>query len=132
MLGPRAARGVGNGFPDLMWATSNGIIMAEAQVFRRSVSVKSEHGLHIRPCTQLAQLSMKYQSRVRLGRDGKFVDAKSILELMTLGAASGSVLELEVEGPDAAEAMEHLAALFETHFAPPSQPAAAHPASVTT
>lgn len=107
------------------------MIMAETQVFRRSVTVKSEHGLHIRPCSQLAQLSMKYQSRVRLGRDGKFVDAKSILELMTLGAPSGSVLDLEVDGADAAEAIENLAALFDGEFAPAPTPEQAPSASVT-
>ncbi len=103
--------------------------MAETQVYRRSVTVHSEHGLHIRPCTMLAQLAMKFQSRIRLCKGATSVDAKSILELMTLGATSGTVLDLEVDGIDAAVALEHIAALFETNFAPTTavapQPAAA-------
>lgn len=94
--------------------------MAETQVYRRSVTVKSEQGLHIRPCTLLAQLAMKFQSRIRLHKGSMQVDAKSILELMTLAATNGTILDLEVEGTDAAEAMQHLAALFDSSFSPPS------------
>ncbi len=110
--------------------------MAESQVYRRKVQVKSEHGLHIRPCTVLAQAAMKFQSRIRLGMPGRLVDARSILELMTLAAAPGSELDLEVEGGDAAEALEQMAALFDTNFAPPTpstngQPNSAQAASIS-
>jgi phosphocarrier protein len=94
--------------------------MSETQVYRRPVTVKTEHGLHIRPCTLLAQLAMKFQSRIRLSKGTQQVDAKSILELMTLGAVAGTVLELEVDGSDAAEAVEHVTALFDGNFAPPA------------
>jgi phosphocarrier protein HPr len=98
--------------------------MSESQVYRRQVTVKAEQGLHIRPCTAVAQLAMKYQSRVRLCKaGGSAVDAKSILDLMTLAAEPNAVLELEVDGPDAADALEQLAALFETDFAAQTQAA---------
>lgn len=86
--------------------------------------MKAEQGLHIRPCTAVAQLAMKFQSRVRLSKDSLTpVDAKSILDLMTLAAGPNVELDLEVDGPDAAEAVEHLAALFESDFAPQASPA---------
>jgi phosphotransferase system HPr (HPr) family protein len=94
------------------------------------VTVKSEQGLHIRPCTLLAQLAMKFQSRIRLTKGTTHVDAKSILELMTLAATSGTALDLEVDGSDAAEAIEQIAALFDTNFTPPAVPAANQPAAV--
>ncbi|MDP1795953.1 MAG: HPr family phosphocarrier protein [Planctomycetaceae bacterium] len=95
--------------------------MSDSQVYRRKVTVKAEQGLHIRPCTAVAQLAMKFQSRVRLMKDTNSpVDAKSILDLMSLAAGPQSELELEVDGPDAAEAMEHLSALFESDFMTPS------------
>ncbi len=98
--------------------------MSESQVYRRRVIVKAEQGLHIRPCTAVAQLAMKFQSRVRLSKDSLTpVDAKSILDLMTLAAGPNVELDLEVDGPDAAEAVEHLAALFESDFAPQASPA---------
>ena len=90
----------------------------ETQVYRRTVTVKAPQGLHIRPCTLVAQQAMKFQSRVRLTRDDVQADAKSILELMTLGAVCGAELVLEVEGADAAEAIQHLAVLFDSDFGP--------------
>ena len=99
----------------------------ETQVYRQTVTVKAPQGLHIRPCTLVAQQAMKFQSRVRLSKPGTQADAKSILELMTLGAVYGTELVLEVEGTDAAEAVQHLAVLFESDFgiAPaPPQPSA--------
>lgn len=90
----------------------------ETQVYRRTVTVKAPQGLHIRPCTLVAQQAMKFQSRVRLSREDVQADAKSILELMTLGAVCGAELVLEVEGSDAAEAIQHLAVLFDSDFGP--------------
>jgi phosphocarrier protein len=99
--------------------------MSESQVYRRKVTVKAEQGLHIRPCTAVAQLAMRFQSRVKLCKPGAPpVDAKSILDLMTLAAGPQAELDLEVDGPDAAEALEHLAALFDSDFAVQTAPAA--------
>lgn len=99
--------------------------MSESQVYRRKVTVKAEQGLHIRPCTAVAQLAMRFQSRVRLSHEhAAAVDAKSILDLMTLAAGPNAELDLEVDGPDAADAVEHLTALFETDFAAQTSPAA--------
>jgi phosphotransferase system HPr (HPr) family protein len=101
----------------------------ETQVYRRTVTVKAPQGLHIRPCTLVAQQAMKFQSRIRLSNGGVHADAKSILELMTLGAVHGTELVLEVEGADAAEAIQLLTVLFDSDFgvappAPQSTPAA--------
>lgn len=99
--------------------------MSDSQVFRRKVTVKAEQGLHIRPCTAVAQLAMKFQSRVRLSKGGNPpVDGKSILDLMSLAAGPQVELDLECDGPDAAEAMEFLAALFESDFITHPSPAA--------
>lgn len=100
--------------------------MADTQVHHRRVVVNVEQGLHIRPCTVLAQLAMQFRSRIRLLKGEISVDAKSILDLMTLAAGPGTVLDVEVQGDDAAEAIEKIAYLFETNFiqptASPSQP----------
>jgi phosphotransferase system HPr (HPr) family protein len=101
-------------------------------VYRRKVQIKAPQGLHIRPCTLVAQLAMKFQSRVRLGKPGTQADAKSILELMTLGAVHGTELDLEVDGPDAADALEQLAALFETDFGTAPTPPQPTPAAAST
>ena len=111
--------------------------MVNAQVFRRNVQVKSEHGLHIRPCTVLAQTAAKFQCRVRIGAGNRMVDAKSILDLMTLAAAAGTDLVVETEGSDAAAAIEQIVALFNGNFAAPApsangQPGNTEPASIST
>jgi phosphocarrier protein HPr len=100
--------------------------MAESQVFRRTVVVKAEQGMHIRPCTAVAQLAMKFHSRVRLTKGSQQADAKSILDLMTLAAGPDTQLILEVDGEDAAEAIEHLTALFEAGLGTPSVTAPQH------
>jgi phosphocarrier protein len=94
--------------------------MAENQVYRRQVIVKAPHGLHIRPCTAVAKLASQFDSRVRLSNNGKLADAKSIFDLMTLAAGPGAELDLEVDGPDAPDALEHLSALFDSDFAIPA------------
>jgi phosphocarrier protein len=90
--------------------------MSETQVYKRRVTVKALHGLHIRPCTAVAQTAMKFRSRVRLSKAGQQADAKSILDLMTLAAGPGAELDLEVDGDDATDALEHLSALFDSDF----------------
>lgn len=78
--------------------------------------MKAEHGLHIRPCTLVAQAALKFSSRVRLSLEGHEADGKSIMDLMTLAAGPGAELDLEVDGPDAPDALEHLSALFDSGF----------------
>jgi phosphocarrier protein len=59
---------------------------------------------------------MPFHSNVRVGYDGKEVDGKNVLDLMTLAAPEGSTVRVRAEGPDAAEAMHALEQLM------PSQP----------
>jgi phosphocarrier protein HPr len=55
---------------------------------------------------------MPFHSNVRVGYDGKEVDGKSVLELMTLAPPEGSTVRVRAEGPDAAEAMDALEQLM--------------------
>jgi len=103
-------------------------IMAETHVYHRRVVVKAPHGLHIRPCTVVAKLASQFDSRVRLRTNNKLADAKSVMDLLTLGAEHGMELDLEVDGPDAPDALEHLSALFDSDFAAPEAVAAQPPA----
>jgi phosphotransferase system HPr (HPr) family protein len=57
---------------------------------------------------------MPFHSNVRVGYDGKEVDGKSVLELMTLAPPEGSTVRVRAEGPDAAEAMDALEQLLES------------------
>jgi phosphotransferase system HPr (HPr) family protein len=63
-----------------------------------------------------ARLARQFQSRIELVRDDRRVEASSIIDLLTLGAAQGTELILVAEGDDAEEAVEALAKLVESGF----------------
>ncbi|MBF0481155.1 MAG: HPr family phosphocarrier protein [Desulfovibrionaceae bacterium] len=83
---------------------------------RRVVFVLNEQGLHARPAAKLAQEAQKYASEIKIVCNGATVDAKSILDVLTLAAGNGTSLELAAAGPDAAEALDSLARLFKQRF----------------
>lgn len=83
---------------------------------RRRVTIPNPSGLHARPCHALASTAQGYESALEVSCEGRSVNGKSILELMTLGAAQGSVLELVGRGEDAAALVEDLTRLVESGF----------------
>ncbi len=82
----------------------------------RTVVVRNLQGLHARPADQLVRTASQFQSTILIGRDGEQVDCKSILSLLTLGAAQGTELALSAEGPDAEAAIDLIGQLFENAF----------------
>jgi phosphotransferase system HPr (HPr) family protein len=66
--------------------------------------------LHARPAASFVKTAMRFRSRVTVGVDGRVVDAKSILAVLTLGAKGGTLLDLNAEGDDAPAALDALAA----------------------
>lgn len=80
------------------------------------VTVKNPQGLHARPADLLVRLANQFQSKIEISKQGEWVDAKSILSLLTLGAAQGTELGLQVAGVDAIEAMDAVKELFEQGF----------------
>ncbi|GAC1318760.1 MAG: hypothetical protein NVSMB22_01010 [Chloroflexota bacterium] len=82
----------------------------------REFEIRNEHGLHARPAALFVQTAAKYSSRVtlrNLTRNGKDVNAKSIMEVLTAGIDQGSRVQVEVEGDDEREALEALANLLD-------------------
>lgn len=71
-------------------------------------------GLHARPASELVRVAERYQSEIRLVKDGMKVNGKSILAILTLAAGKGSVIGLEVWGEDEAAAFEALRTKLET------------------
>ena len=78
----------------------------------RTVVVSSPQGLHARPADMLVRMANRFQSTITLGRDGEAVDCKSILSLLTLGAAQGTELFLKAEGDDAESAIDEIEQFF--------------------
>jgi phosphocarrier protein len=82
----------------------------------REVEVVNKLGLHARAAAKLTQLATKYQCDVSLIRNGRRVNAKSIMGVMMLAAGKGAKVTLETDGPDEKEAMSALTALIADYF----------------
>jgi phosphocarrier protein len=83
---------------------------------QREVEIINKLGLHARASAKLTQLAAKYQSEVSLGRNGRKINAKSIMGVMMLAAGKGARVTLETDGPDETEAMDAILALINDYF----------------
>jgi len=83
---------------------------------QREVEIVNKLGLHARASAKLTQLAAKYQSNVMLSRNGRKVNAKSIMGVMMLAAGKGARVTLETDGPDESDAMDAIAALIADCF----------------
>ncbi len=89
----------------------DGILSAQDGLSLR-LRVLNEQGLHARPAAKIAQEAQKFDCDIRLAANGTTVDAKSILDILTLAAGHDSEIELRASGPQAREALESLGELI--------------------
>lgn len=82
----------------------------------RQVLVTNQLGLHARPASQIAREAQAFDADISLCAPGQTVDAKSILDVLTLAAGPGSTLEIRASGGDAEAAVERIAQLFAARF----------------
>ena len=85
-------------------------------MLKRSIKISNKLGLHARASAKLTQTASKFESGVWISRNGRRVNAKSIMGVMMLAAGLGSTIELETEGPDEEAAMTTVEALFNDKF----------------
>ena len=81
-------------------------------MLKRTIKVSNKLGLHARASAKLTQAASRFESAIWLTRNGRRVNAKSIMGVMMLAAGLGSTVELETDGADEAAAIEAIAALF--------------------
>lgn len=81
-----------------------------------SFVVLNDKGLHTRPSTELVKLATRFRSKIRLLHSTSVVNAKSLLGILMLAAEKGTEIEIEVEGPDADEALAALLKLASNRF----------------
>jgi len=83
----------------------------------RSVEIVNVRGLHARASRKLAELALKYDTTtIVVRRADDEADARSLMDLMMLGAGIGSTIDIEADGPDAAVAIDAIAALVADKF----------------
>ncbi|HEY7944904.1 MAG: HPr family phosphocarrier protein [Burkholderiales bacterium] len=79
---------------------------------QREIEIVNKLGLHARASAKLTQLAAKYQCDVSLARNGRKINAKSIMGVMMLAAGRGARVVLETDGPDETEALDAITALI--------------------
>ena len=82
----------------------------------KDITIVNKLGLHARASAKLTQLAAKFPCEVYLTRNGRKINAKSIMGVMMLAAGIGSQVLLETEGDQAEEALEAISALINDKF----------------
>ena len=83
---------------------------------RCEIEIVSTLGLNAAASTKLTQLASKYECEVSLTRNGRRVNAKSLMGVMMLAAGKASRVVLETDGPDETEALDAIVALLGDRF----------------
>ena len=86
------------------------------QELEREFTIINELGMHARAATRFVQVANRYHSDVDVEKDGQTVNGKSIMGVLMLVAAQGSVIRVRVRGDDAEEAMNALSELINGKF----------------
>ena len=82
----------------------------------KELEIINKLGLHARASTKLTQTASKFSSEIWIERNGRKVNAKSIMGVMMLAAAKGSMVTIQANGEDEALAVGALAALIADYF----------------
>jgi phosphocarrier protein HPr len=83
---------------------------------RRHAVIVNPLGLHLRAAALFTQLARRFQAEVRVRCDGREVDGRSTLDLVTLAAGCGTTLEIEASGIDSEALLDALSDLIEAGF----------------
>ena len=85
-------------------------------MIKKTVKIVNSAGLHARPAASLVRLAAGFESEFYINMYGYQVNGKSILGVMTLAAEQGAELELELDGPDEAKAIQAIEELIANGF----------------
>jgi phosphocarrier protein HPr len=85
-------------------------------VIRRDVTIVNKLGLHARAAAKFVTLASRFESEIQLQKDGREVNAKSIMGVMMLAAGRGTAIEISADGPDASAAIDELEQLILGRF----------------
>ncbi|HSI46071.1 MAG TPA: HPr family phosphocarrier protein [Methylophilus sp.] len=81
-----------------------------------SLEIINKLGLHARASTKLTQTASQFKSEVWIEKNGRRVNAKSIMGVMMLAAAKGSIVDIEATGADEEQAIAALQTLINNYF----------------
>ena len=84
-------------------------------MIKRPITIQIPSGLEARPVALLVQVASQYESQIHVEVEGKRVNAKSIMGMMTLGLESGEKVTVEADGVDEEAAMNDIEKYLSTH-----------------
>lgn len=90
--------------------------MEQMSTIVEEVTVTNALGLHARPAATLVQTTLQFRCEIFIEMEGRRVNAKSIMGLLTLAAAQGTRLNVRCDGDDAEAAIQAIRDLFESGF----------------
>jgi phosphocarrier protein HPr len=85
-------------------------------MIKESVEIINKLGLHARASTKFTQTASRFKSEIWVEKNGRRVNAKSIMGVMMLAAAKGSNIDIEANGEDESEAIATLKTLINDYF----------------
>ena len=85
-------------------------------MIEKELIITNKHGLHARPAAQFVKIAGRFESDIKVIKDGLEVNGKSIMGIMMLAAEPGSKIVLIIEGADEKNALQALRALIESKF----------------
>ncbi len=85
-------------------------------MYKQSVTICNKLGMHARAAAKFVQLASRYESEIKITRESKEVNGKSIMGVMMLAAGKGTSIDIVGDGPDAEQAVNDLARLVMDRF----------------
>jgi phosphocarrier protein len=82
----------------------------------QQVTVRNRAGIHARPAALIVETASQFDAYIEFKKDGESINAKSIMGIITLGAAYNSLITIAADGEDEKEAVKALVRLFENRF----------------
>ena len=82
----------------------------------QDVTVVNRLGMHARAAAKFVHLATRFEARVKVARDAREMDGKSIMGILLLAAARGSTITISADGIDERDAVAALAALVQSGF----------------
>ena len=79
-------------------------------------TIRNRLGLHARAAAKFVHLATRFRAQIRVSRDGRVMDGKSIMGILLLAAAQGTTITITADGPDEHEAMTALCQLVDGGF----------------
>lgn len=85
-------------------------------MLEKTMCITNETGIHARPAAVLVKVAMRFESDILIYRSGNEYDAKSIMNVMSMGVRKGEDIHLKISGKDEVEAFQSITTLIENDF----------------